>query len=687
MKRSLNYVHYGARIPTGKNVTEDSLFIDDEGVNYFYEDEDMDRMGFSGELVNEFYDAIEDGDFEHVVKMINESHGLLREFDPKTNRSAVMSAIYANQPEMLELFLNQGGDVERNYSLLIAAQLGNPRIVEMLIWSMARLEMRDPVKGRTPLMWAAAHGHTEAVEVLVDHDADVRAATDTGDFEDHDDGTAIHLAIVHNHLKTVEKLLEMKPFLTGVKNRFSETPLMAAAFHGRINIAGRLMKEFKADLEARSIYGKTALMIACNNDQLAVVKLLVRHGANLTARSFNMRTPLHQAFDRHLTRIVFYLVAVRPSLLDEGDQQNNTALHLAVDFKYLDYIEYFTKQYPKSILHAGYKGRTVAHTSAMVGYLEALRIFLDRSPAVIWTRTHDDDHGDMPVHTAVRYHQLEALKVMLEFNERQKELTNLEGGYTPLELATVINDIPIACYLAANGADLEATDEEGRTPLIVASGLGHYEIVKCLVENGADLQAKTSVQYDSKTALHAAARNSSVDIIRYLVEKDSSLLETVDVWGRTPLINAATHGQYRGADALIDLGAEREHKTNRNESALWLASVEGDVEMVDLLRRKGCSVESVGVYGRTPILAAAAAGHLEVVRYLVDNGANWRRKSYTVDAENTCLHLALYFGHRPVAQYLEETLPELTTSHNALGYTPVEYINSEEYKGPMRTKA
>ena len=58
--------------------------------------------------------------------------------------------------------------------------------------------------------------------------------------------------------------------------------------------------------------------------------------------------------------------------------------------------------------------------------------------------------------------------------------------------------------------------------------------------------------------------------------------------------------------------------------------------------------------GHTALHAAAENGYLEVVRFLVENGADCSLK---VDSGETALDLALMAGHTEVAEYLKNCQP------------------------------
>jgi uncharacterized protein len=80
---------------------------------------------------------------------------------------------------MVERLLKAGANPNagRESPVLSAARSGNVDVMTLLLANGGDANAKEPVRGQTALMWAAAEKHADVVRVLIDHGADVTAKT------------------------------------------------------------------------------------------------------------------------------------------------------------------------------------------------------------------------------------------------------------------------------------------------------------------------------------------------------------------------------------------------------------------------------------------------------------------------------------------------------------------------------
>ena len=177
------------------------------------------------------------------------------------------------------------------------------------------------------------------------------------------------------------------------------------------------------------------------------------------------------------------------------------------------------------------------------------------------------------------------------------------------------------------------------------------------MDNGASIR-------DAVTTAYQADRGEGSTLLDFLkdlnAESRKAALETKIKDGddlAPPLIIAARDGNLDFVKALLRYEANTEARGTIKDdgevkedcTALWVAAAKGHFDVVRLLIEQNADVDGRTSTNSTPLRAAAFDGRLDIVRYLVENGADVNARN---DFNSTPLMVTCYKGHPNVATYL-----------------------------------
>ncbi|WP_341808246.1 ankyrin repeat domain-containing protein [Wolbachia endosymbiont (group E) of Neria commutata] len=239
------------------------------------------------------------------------------------------------------------------------------------------------------------------------------------------------------------------------------------------------------------------------------------------------------------------------------------------------------------------------------------------------------------LHSAVRRGILDVVKYHID--EENADFTLKDSyGFTPLHIAAVNGYLDIVEYLIDDKkADFTVKSNCGNTTVHWAICAGHLNVIKYLID---EKNADFNVKYENGlSSLIYAAGRGHLDVIKYFIAKK-------------PGFNIKTY-TYKGK-TVLDIAIENNNIIMHNHKLLDAAK-EGNLDMVKECIANGADPNTKDDYGWTPLYVAAKHGHLDTVKYLIDEkNADFNVKEFGF--RYTPLHLAAYNGKLDVAKYLVE---------------------------------
>ncbi|XP_046545455.1 ankyrin repeat domain-containing protein 50-like isoform X2 [Haliotis rubra] len=293
---------------------------------------------------------------------------------------------------------------------------------------------------------------------------------------------------------------------------------------------------------------------------------------------------------------------------------------------------------------------------------------------------HQGPVKDTPLHKAVIDGNLDTVKQVMSEYEIDVNTRGLYG-LTPLMLAAVRGQNDVFEHLHKEGADMTLTDgdgdhilstacvggnidivkyvvskqpelinrkrNDGRTSLMWAAWHGRENIFGYLLGNGAD---HISMDNDRDNILHYACNGGHPGIVEKILAEAEIDIHSIDIYGRTAVMEAADQGHKQVFDILVGKGSSISHVDKDGNNVLHAACRGGHKEMVEyILSQRGFNINRRGKDGATPLMIAARGGHRGVCDLLVGKGAD---TSLLDNMENNILHMASMEGHESMVKHI-----------------------------------
>jgi ankyrin repeat protein len=324
-----------------------------------------------------------------------------------------------------------------------------------------------------------------------------------------------------------------------------------------------------ADVDEPQGDGSTALLWAAYHSDADPARALLAAGADPNATNRLGMTALAEAAGNGAGRIVTMLLdagAAANVELPEGD----TPLMLAA------------------------RSGTLAGVEALLAHgadVEAVERFHGET-ALMWAAA--ENHADVVARLIEAGADIEAISYEFEWADlKQAGVASYlpRGGLTALLHAARQNAVEAARVLIDRGANPNATNPIGISAMRIALANAHWDLAKMLLDAGADpndgaiVEAARSRAYPlTRAAANRPDASSSLELIRALLEAGA---DPHGVPEQAVSMQYWTIGEFR------------------NDTTLFIAAREADVEMIDLLAKFGATSDrSTNPDGATAFMAA-----------------------------------------------------------------------------------
>lgn len=346
------------------------------------------------------------------------------------------------------------------------------------------------------------------------------------------------IALRGNMFKAAKALIERGADVNGIEFGVPLISYFIAYDTADDSILGkvRFLCDHGADIERRPVSrGSTPLMIAAEQGNYHVVKLLLSHGADINARYTN------------------------PPGYGSSDE-GSTALGFAAHAGHASVVELLLTKGTDITLKKT-NGYTPLIDSLLLGHQEVAKILID-GRADVNAETID---YITPLGAALRKKDYKVAQLLVDKGADVNAKKMKGYVYSLMDHG----DIETAKFIVKNGFNMNDS-YEGTTPLYYAALHGLDSYVQLFVNNHANVNGRTQLD---RTPLMAASENGHITTVKLLLAKGADL-DAVDSSGLTAFFLAKQKGHAYVAEYLRSHGADT-------------AAYSKQSELISVMREKG----------------------------------------------------------------------------------------------------
>ncbi len=370
--------------------------------------------------------------------------------------------------------------------------------------------------------------------------------------------------------------------------------------------------------DALNADGRTALLIAARDNNLAKVKELLAAGADVNKSKTNDGiTPLYAASQNGHTEVVKTLLSnSRTDVNKENTKYGTTPLYIASQYGHAEIVKLLLSDSRIDVNKATHDGCTALFVASQDGHAKIVKLLLSDSRTDVNKAMQD---SSTPLYVACQNGRTEIVKLLVS-DSRTDVNKAMQDGTTPLIIACAKGRTEVVKLLVSDSrTDINKENMKyDTTPLFIASKYGHAEIVKLLLSDSRIDVNKA--MHDGSTALFVASQNGHANIVKLLVSDSRIEINKSNENGSTPLYVACQNGHTEVVKLLVSRTDINKENTKYGTTPLFIAGQYGHAEIVKLLLSDSrIDVNKAMHDDTTPLFIASQLGHKEIVELLLSD--------------------------------------------------------------------
>jgi ankyrin repeat protein len=438
--------------------------------------------------------------------------------------------------------------------------------------------------------------------------------------------------------------------------------LAAAASAAEVRVSAAAQQKGAADVNRRAVDGSTPLQWAVYNGDVAEVRRLLKAGANVSLANNYGATPMSLAAEVGNAEIIKLLLEAGANA-NSPNADGQTALLAVARTGNVEAAELLVKHGATVDAKERWGGQTALMWASARRHPKMMQFLISKG-ADVNARSIDRDYQ--------RHVTAEG---------RPKSLD--AGGLTPLLYAARENCMACVKVLLDNKADIDLPDPDGVSPVLLAIMNSNWDLAKQLIQAGADVN-QWDIFGEAPLFTAVGQRNQlsgghgSIDplnettglaIVRMLLERGAN--PNMQLFFRPANVRGSTNT--RGSTPLIR------------------AANNADLEVVKLLLQHGADARIKMADLQTPIMAVLAGRAsekqaLELITVLHDAGAEVNVVALVNHREDVRGGTALHYAVRKRYKEVIKTLASWGINMNAKdqdGLTALDYTQSRGFMAFM----